>query len=83
MLEVPKGPVYFLPPQYEGGVSKLIKTGCDTQCHGLVDKVVLGRRLDLMISKVFFNPINSVILCYTMHAPVMKPPHSSYCLRKI
>lgn len=37
------------------------KTGCGTQYRGLFHKVVLGQRLDL-ISKVFFNLLDSVIL---------------------
>lgn len=33
----------------------LEKSGCGTQCHDLVDKVVLSHRLDLIISKFFFQ----------------------------
>ena len=40
----------------------LKKPGCSTQSHSLLDKVVLGRRLDLMISKLFSSLVNSVIL---------------------
>lgn len=43
-----------------GGVKE--KAECGTQCHGLVNKVVLGHRLDLMISKVLSNLNDSMIL---------------------
>lgn len=43
-----------------GGVKE--KTECGTQCHGVVDKVVLGHWLDLMISKVLSDLSDSMIL---------------------
>lgn len=52
--------------QGDGGVSVPVriqeKIGCGTQHHGLVDKVPLGHSLDTMISKVFSNPFDSLIL---------------------
>lgn len=33
-------------------------------CHGLTDKVMLGHRLDSVISKVFSNLVYSVILWF-------------------
>lgn len=43
-----------------GGVQEI------TQCHGLVDKVVFGQRLDLMVLEVFSNLTDSVILILVM-----------------
>lgn len=37
-------------------------TGCDTQCRGLIDKMVISQRLDSMILEVFSNLNDSVIL---------------------
>lgn len=37
-------------------------TADGTQCSGLVDKVVSGKRWDLMVWEVFFNVNDSVIL---------------------
>ena len=44
------------------------KTGCGTECHGLGDKVVLGHRLDLMLSKLFFSLGDSVMIV-TLQGP--------------
>lgn len=35
-------------------------TGHGTQCSGLVDKMVIGQRLEPMILEVFFNPNDSI-----------------------
>lgn len=37
--------------------------GRDTQCSGLLDKVVFGPKLDEIISEISYNLIDSVILC--------------------
>lgn len=40
----------------------------------LVDEVVLDHRLDLMISKVFSNPIDSLILCFCENKVAAEQP---------
>lgn len=42
-----------------GGISE--KIVCGIQHHSLVDKVALGHRLDIRISKAFSNPADFVI----------------------
>lgn len=37
-------------------------TGCGTQCHGLLDKVVISQRLDSLILEVFSNRNDSMVL---------------------
>ena len=44
------------------------KNRCGTECHGLVDKLVLGHRLDLMLSKVFSGLVDSVMIV-TLQGP--------------
>ena len=39
-----------------------IEIDCGTECRDLDYKVVLGLRLDLILSKVFSNQVDSVIL---------------------
>ena len=50
------------------------KTGCGTECHGLGDKVVLGHRLDLMLSKVFSSLGDSVMIV-TLQGPGVERGH--------
>ena len=44
------------------------KTECGTECHGLGDKVVLGHRLDLMLSKLF-SSLGDPVMIVTLQGP--------------
>lgn len=52
----------FLTPHCQAVFGSFLHTVVSLRCHGLVDKVVLVRRLDSVISKVFSNLVDSVIL---------------------
>lgn len=42
-------------------------TGCCSQCHGVIDKVVFGHRFDSMVLEDCFNLNDSVIIMWAYY----------------